>query len=282
MRAVRKHQIPGQGPICRDRLLPLVYRRATLTLYRRSGKHAARRLRVGTEGILPVPSMADVWAVYLSETLPPATIMRWPPSRLFRLACGINRVCRMIYSCARLAFHIVRPAWRLQRRLRQALAEHSRVKAMDRLHFVSRPPVADLDVLIGGSVRLRGFTFEANVLRCFLQRVGPVPNRCQIFVHVYPEDAGLLPPDRAGHGFFCKDHDPALELSRWPRSRVYRDEVPFDDLPPGFHRVEIGVIDVSTLERMAVEGTDGSAVNLGWLRVNDSRPPSETRAHAGA
>lgn len=264
---------PPRSPF-RERLLPLLYRRASARYYRRSPRFARHCARVGPEGTLPVPPLADALAVYLSQRLPPWFISRYGVAGVFRSAKSLAGLIGATSLIARPFFALAKLAWRGFRWLIHPPTAGPR--------FVRRAPVGNAAVTLGGRVLFRGFTYADNRLCCYFERTGPVHNASRIVVHLYPERPGVLSPEHVPLGRFCKDHDPAQPLPTWPCGRVYRDQISLADLPPGDYRVEAGVIDVVLRECLTSEENGRPTVDLGWVRVVGTRPEAPDPALAGA
>ncbi|MBU0640346.1 MAG: hypothetical protein KKB50_15895 [Planctomycetes bacterium] len=250
----------------RERLLPLLYRVISLAYYRRSERYARYREEVGSPPPLPAEPLTDLLAVYLSQRLPARWVGRLGLDGLLRCAKTLRGVLCAAGFFGLLGFWFVRGVFRTVRRL-GALGRGAGARAAPEC-FLKRAPVGNLNISIGQSILLRGFEYADNRLVCYFERTQPIARSCQIFVHAYPADAAALPADRIPHGQFCKDHDPVVEIQAWPRKRVYRDETWLGDLPSGDYRLEIGLVDIATLERLPMVESERSAAELGWVRVS--------------
>jgi hypothetical protein len=254
-----------------ESLWALVCRRLSFATYRRTARYHRQLVIAPQRGmadhVLPVPLLADTIAVYLSSHLP-----MWLVARLGH--GGLCRAARWIESSgkalARLIKLILSPLLACLRWVRSVRAERSAVahrRAQEQRFIATEPDGQRLHVLLDGRVRVESAAFTPSALYLCLRTIRPVTEPIQIFAHVYPEDSNLLPESRRAHGFFCKDHNPLIEPQRWPTRQWYRDETWLGDLPPGYYRIEIGIIDRQTLRKFAVSGSARSSIDLGWVRL---------------
>lgn len=256
-----------EAPLLREPLAPLVWRRASLAYYRRSARYSKHVQIVGPGNSTAVPRFAEVLAVQLCERLPASITARLGPERALRIA---ERVCAAGALVKRVVWFLLWPVRVLRRSLRrrrEASAKRRRERLLRAAHFAAKPPVSNVGLTLDGRVALEGFTVEENRARLFFRRRGEVEGPCQVFMHLYPEREEVLPPERRGQGYFCKDHYPAVEVRKWTTKGVFKDEVALADLPPGFYRVEVGLIEVKSLRKFPVDGTGRLSVDLGWLRI---------------
>lgn len=251
----------------RERLAPLLWRRFSLWMYRRSERFGRHRGRTSPEDVLPVPDLVDTLTVYFLDRLPARTVARIGVPGCRRRARALASVLTFGRALARPAWRLARGAYRLVRRRGDRAAPSS---------FPRRAPVENLHVTLADRVELCGFAFDGANIRTYWRRVASAPHPVQIFVHLYPSG----PPDAQSGGAplrICKDHDPHLPLTEWPRGRVYEDAVNLCDVPPGDYRVDIGMIDLVRLERFEDRLTGQTAVDLGWIRL---RPPEAAAPQA--
>ena len=105
----KERHIGCEGLVTAERFLPLLFRRTTGALYRRSSRYHAYLERVEPKAALPVPAIVESLTVYLSQVLPAALVRRLGTRGLFRLARVLDRALRVIPCCVRLVYHAVRP-----------------------------------------------------------------------------------------------------------------------------------------------------------------------------
>jgi hypothetical protein len=262
-----------------ESLWALVCRRLSFATYRRTARYHRQLVIAPQRGmadhVLPVPLLADTIAVYLSSHLPMWLVARLGHGGLCRAARWIESSGKAV---ARIAKLILSPVLACLRWLRSVRAQRAAV-ALRRAHeqrFIATEPSGQrLHALLDGRIRVESAAFTPTALYLCLRTIRPVSEPIQLFAHVYPEDSSLLPESRRSHGFFCKDHNPQIEPQRWPTRQWYRDETWLGDLPPGYYRVEIGIIDRQTLRKFAVSGSARTSIDLGWVRLGS--PAESTR-----
>lgn len=256
-----------------ESLWSLMCRRLSFATYRRTARYHRQLVVAPQRGmadhILPVPLLADTIAVYLSSHLPTWLIARLGHGGLCRAAGVIETVCK---TGARAAKLILSPAFSLIRWLRHrraAKAAHAARLAGERRFISSQATGRRLHVLLDGRIAIEAAQFSPTALYLSMRAVRDVTEPIQIFAHVYPEDVSTLPADRQEHRYYCKDHNPLIDPSRWPRREWYRDETWLGDLPPGYYRVEVGVINRQTFRKFGVGGTTSTSIDLGWVRIGE-------------
>lgn len=258
MNAPRPTQTDGPPCARRERLPALLYRHTVLSLVGRDGNEAHRAA---------IPATSEALAVYLSRRLPARMVNRLNLPGL--LAAG-----RFMGGAVALAVGIIRPILRAVAGVWDAHRRRADVRAA-RKHIVQhapgvlsrRPPMEDLSIGFDGRVRLLHVHFDGATVQSWFRRTGRVDHDCQIFVHLHPQDSRVLPPSRAEHGCFCKDHFFALPIRCWRKSEVFRDDTSVGDLPAGHYRLVVGVIEVHSLERFAVDGSGAMSADLGWITI---------------
>lgn len=254
-------------PCFREQLLPLVYRRASFMYYRGSSRYARHREIVGHDDVVPVPLVVDAFAMYLCRRLPAFMVARLGPLGLRRAA---EFAAAWLHLASLVAKSLLRPVRFVLQHLRGARAWLHRdrhARALVKRHFVSRSPRFDVGAIFESSVALDGHEFSGRTLTLYWRRVRRYREVCQIYVHLFPEDPACLPPDRAVHGHFFKDHFPALDIADWPRNRVYRDVIDMADLPEGHYRIVVGLVRVRDVGRVNVDATGGDSIDLGWITL---------------
>lgn len=256
---------PREGvPEYRERLLPLLFGRLSFAYYRKSLRYQRHRHIVGRGNTLPVPLLIDSLSIYLCRKLPARVVARLGPGGIRRTAEILERT---VHAAASIAKAVGAPA---ARAARWALGKRRRIRhrrAMLRAHFLDRSPVQAPGALFASCFLLEGHELRGANLRLYWRCVRSYPEPCQIFVHLFPEDASILPEERRVHGYFCKDHAPAMDVSTWPRRRTYRDEVSLADLPPGYYRLVVGLVQVRGVRRLPVDATGETGAELGWIKV---------------
>lgn len=241
----------------RERLAPLLCRRLSLWMYRRSERFGRHRSRSDLDELLPVPDLVDSLTVYFLDRLPARTVARIGEP-------GCRRRARALVSVLTFAHALARPAWRLARGAYRLVRRRGDRAAPSMFH--RRAPIENVQVTLADRVELCGFAFDGASVRTYWRRIAATPHPVQIFVHLYPSG----PPESQSDGaplHLCKDHDPRCPLAEWPRGRVYEDVVELCDVPPGDYRVDIGMIDLVRLERFEDRLTGQTAVDLGWIRL---------------
>lgn len=254
----------------RERLAPLLWRRLSLWMYRRSERFGRHRSRAAPNDLLPVPALVDALTVYFLDRLPARTTARIGVE-------GCRRRARALVSVLTFGHALVRPAWLLARgaiRLARRRGERAAVP-----YFLRRAPIENVQVTLADRVQLCGFAFDGASIRTYWRRVTPVPHAVQIFVHLYPPGPQEM-PFRGAPQRVCKDHFPRCPLAEWPRGRVYEDVVELCDVPAGDYRVDIGMIDVVRLERFEDRLTGRTAVDLGWIRLRAPEAAASEPAQA--
>ncbi|MDX2146760.1 MAG: hypothetical protein SFZ23_04490 [Planctomycetota bacterium] len=270
--APTRHHAAREAPPAHDGLWVLVMRRLSFSLYRSSRRYERYRRTVGDANVLPVGVLSDAIAVLLARRLPASLVARLGPEGLLRVSRRIHRGLAVLGGfAAGLARIALAPArWFFRGRRQRARARDMATKHAQLFH--ERSPIENAPALFGSAVRLHGYDSAAgDALTMYWSRVGPMPDPCQIFISLFPEHENLLPPERRVHGYFFKDHWPALPLPDWPRGKVYRDQTSLTDLPPGYYRVLVGWVSTRTLQRLGIDGGNTNAVELGWLRVGPSQ-----------
>jgi hypothetical protein len=264
---------PSPHPPPQERLLPLLYRYASESYYRRSPRFARHRVRVGAPATLPVPPLTDRLAVHFSQRMPTWFVARYGSVGLFRAAKLLAGALGGLGLAVKPAVFIAKLAWRGLKR-----TPHSPVADP---HYVRRAPVGNTAVVLGDSVRFRGFTYGDDRLYCYFARIKSAGNPCRILVRIFPEFPDrLLSPGKSA-SYFSRDHDPVHPLPAWPRGYAYCTGVSFADLPPGDYRVEIGLLDLVSNEPLLSSETGRSMIDLGWVRVAGSPPKTPTPVPAG-
>lgn len=257
-----------------ESLWSLCCRRLSFAMYRKTARYH-RQLVVApqrgmAEHILPVPLLADTIAVYLSSHLPVWMVARLGHSGLVRVARGPERVFK---AAGRIAKYVLSPVLSLGRWVRsRRAARHAEAhrKAAEARFLIDAPDGQPLNMLLDGRVMVGAVRSSPSAMYLSLRKVRPVRESIQIFAHAYPEDPAVLPEARRELGFFCKDHNPLVEASRWPKHKWYRDETWLGDLPSGYYRIEVGIIERGTLRKFPLNGTTRTSIDLGWVRVGNS------------
>lgn len=248
------------GPLVwrRERLVPLIWRRLSLLQYRASERFGRHRRIVGAERALPVADFVDALTAYFVDRLPARTVARIGVD-------GCRRRARVVAALLRGLHAALKPAWWFGRFVYRLLRGHCwRMPAGATFH--RRTPAGNIQVTLGGRVRLWGFACDGRRLVTYWQRMGTIPHPVQIFVHLYPPGTSPTAEDAASRRLY-KDHDPAVAIAGWPRGRVFEDVVELRDVAPGDYRIDIGIIDLVRRERFEVIDTGETAVSLGWIRV---------------
>jgi hypothetical protein len=219
------------------------------------------------EHILPGPLLADTIAVYLSSHLPLWLVARLGHGGLLRAARAVERTFK---TFARVAKFVLAPLltllrWaRVKRASRHAEAHR---RSVEYRFLIDAPDGQPLNMLLDGRVMVGAVRSSPSAVYLSLRALRPVHEALQIFAHAYPEVPAILPDDRREPGFFCKDHNPCVEPSRWPRNKWYRDEIWLADLPTGYYRIEVGIIDCATFRKFPLSGTTRTSIDLGWVRI---------------
>jgi len=248
----------------------MLARRLSFVRYRVSPRFARHRTIVGADGVQPIPRFGDLLSVYLASRLPTHVVARLNLS-------GLQRVSRFTESTTKLVGRLfsllLRPAWwflHTRRTLGPALHARRLRTQLEAAHTVPVPEQSNVGIILDGRVLIEGFEVKPTAARLWLRAVKPVAETCQVFVHLFPEHQTALPEDRRIHGYLCKDHYPTIEIKQWKPHRSFRDEIALEDVPPGFYRIEIGLIDVKTFREFPVDGSDRTSIDLGWIRVGDA------------
>jgi hypothetical protein len=260
---------PTEGvPRFREHFIPLVYRRVSFMYYRASTRFTRHREIVGRANVMPVPLVVDALAMYLCRRLPAFMVARLGPRGLRRVAEFAATTLHVIGIIAKKLLWPVRFALRHLRRLRAWLHRKRHTRALIKRHFVPRSPSFNAGALFESAVALDGHEVSGRTLTLFWRRVRWYPEVCQIFVHLFPENTACLPTDREIHGYFFKDHFPAMDIAHWPRGRAYRDAIDLTDLPEGHYRIVVGLVRVRDVGRVNVDATGADSVDLGWITLN--------------
>lgn len=256
-----------------ESLLSILARRLSFSRYRASPRYARIRAIPGNEPTPAVPLLVDTLTVFFAENLPTSAVARLGPggiARLARIADSLvkraGRILRVLLLPLRWGIH----KWRTIRAVRAARQHRKHVES---LFMTATPGSRNLGVMLDGRVMLEGFSAENTRARLWLRCVKPVNEHCQVFVHLYPENRDLLPPERRIHGYLCKDHYPVIEVKNWRSDRYFRDEVGLRDVAPGYYRIEAGLIDVATFRRFPVDGTSKTSIDLGWIQIGAGVTP---------
>ncbi len=256
-----------------DSLFSVLARRLSFSRYRASPRYARVRALPGNEPAPAMPLLVDTLTMYLAETLPTYAVARLGPGGIARLARSTESLLKRAGRILRVLLQPLRWAIRQLRTIRAVRAARQHRKHVESLFMSTAPGSRNLGVMLDGRVMLEGFSAENTRARLWLRCVKPVKEHCQVFVHLYPENRDLLPPERRIHGYLCKDHYPAIEVKNWRSDRYFRDEVALRDVPPGYYRIEAGLIDVATFRRFPVDGTSKTSIDLGWVRVGSEAAP---------
>ncbi len=251
----------------RESLLSILARRVSFSRYRASPRYARIRAIPGNEPTPAVPLLVDTITVYLAENLPMFVVARLGPAGVARLARSTESALKRAGRIIRALLQPLRWCLRKWRTIRAVRAARQHRKHVESLFMSATPGSRNLGVMLDGRVMLEGFSAETTRAHLWLRCVKPVSERCQVFVHLYPENRELLPPDRRIHGYLCKDHYPVIEVKNWRSDRYFRDEVVLRDVAPGYYRIEAGLIDVATFRRFPVDGTSKTSIDLGWVRI---------------
>lgn len=257
----------------RDSLLSVLARRLSFARYRASPRYARIRAIPGNEPTPAVPLLVDTLAVFLAENLPTFAVARLGPTGIARLASYAESLLKRVGRVLRVVFQPLRWCIHKLKLMRAVRAARQHRRHVESLYMSAQPGSRNLGVMLDGRVVLEGFSTESTRARLWLRCVRPVKEHCQVFVHLYPENRELLPPERRIHGYLCKDHYPVIEVKNWRSDRYFRDEVGLRDVPPGFYRIEAGLIDVATFRRFPVDGTSKTSIDLGWVRIGNEATP---------
>lgn len=256
-----------------ESLWALACRRLSFATYRRTARYHRQLVVAPQRGmadhILPVPLLADTIAVYLSSHLPMWLVARLGHGGLCRMARIIESTGKAFVRAAKFALRPITHVFRWVRTARANRAAAAIRFAQEQRFIADSPAGQRLHLLLDGRVRIESAAFTPTALYLCMRAYRPVQEAIQIFAHAYPEDASVLPESRRSHGYFCKDHNPLVEPSRWPSRKWYRDETWLGDLPAGYYRVEIGIIDRATFRKFGVSGSTRNSVDLGWIRVGN-------------
>lgn len=264
---------PTEGvPRFREHFIPLVYRRISFMYYRASTRFTRHREIVGRSNVMPVPLVVDALAMYLCRRLPAFMVARLGPRGLRRVAEIAAAALHIFGIIAKKLLWPVRLALRAARTTKAWLHRRRHTRSIIKRSFVPRSPSFSAGALFESAVALDGHEVSGRTLSLYWRRIRWYPEVCQIFVHLFPENPACLPADRAIHGYFYKDHFPALDISRWPRGRAYRDAIDLTDLPEGHYRLVVGLVRVRDVGRVNVDATGEDSIDLGWITLNTPPP----------
>lgn len=254
-----------------ESLWSLCCRRLSFAMYRGTTRYH-RQLIVApqrglAEHVLPVPLLSNTIAVYLSSHLPVWMVARLGHGGLIRAGQLMESVAKASGSAARLVLTPLFAAFRWVRS-RTSAASGAAAHAEHQTRFlIDAPDGQPLNMLLDARVMVSAVRFSPSAVYLSLRSRKQITAPIQIFAHAYPEDAATLPADRRSQGFFCKDHNPYVDPSRWPRNKWYRDEIWLADLPAGYYRIEVGIIERGTFRKYPVSGTTRTSIDLGWVRI---------------
>ncbi len=251
----------------RDSLLSILARRLSFSKYRASPRYARVRAIPGNQHAPAVPLLVDTLTMYLADSLPTFAVARLGPEGIARIARGTESFVKRVGWIVRTGVTPLRWGVRKLRTGRAERAAHQHRKHVESLFMSATPGSRNLGVMFDGRVRLEGFKAESTRAQLWLRCVKPVHEQCQVFVHLYPENRDLLPPERRIHGYLCKDHYPVIEVKHWRDDRYFRDEIVLRDVSPGYYRIEAGLIDVATFRRFPLDGSSKTSIDLGWVRI---------------
>jgi hypothetical protein len=111
---------PLPPPLYREHLWPLVWREASAAVYRRTERYRRHCELMGRQGVLPVPAFERRLAVYLSQRLPAALVVRLGPRGLLRAGQVLGRLLRAGAAVFVALFYVARWVRRAGRKLRSA------------------------------------------------------------------------------------------------------------------------------------------------------------------
>lgn len=256
-----------------ESLWSLCCRRLSFAMYRKTARYH-RQLEVApqrgmADHILPVPLLADTIAVYLSSHLPIWMVARLGHHGLIRVARGVERLFKTIAHFARFILTPLFSLLRWARSMRAARHAEAHRRSVEERFLIDTPDGQALNMLLDGRVMVGAVRATPSAIYLSLRAQRPVREAIQIFAHAYPEDPAILSEDRREFGFFCKDHNPFVEPTRWPRHTWYRDEIWLADLPSGYYRLEVGIIDCVTFRKFPLSGTTRTSIDLGWVRIGN-------------
>jgi len=223
-------------------------------------------IRGMADHILPVPLLADTIAVYLSSHLPMWMVARLGQTGLMRAARAVERALKLLGVCAKTIASPVLWLWRRLRTIKAGSHAQPDRAIVEARFLIDAPDGQNVNMLLDGRIMVGAVRFSPTAAYLSMRAMRSVRESVQIFAHAYPEDTSVLPENRCKQGFFCKDHDPFVEASRWGR-KWYRDEIWLGDLPPGYYRIEVGIIEHGSFRKFPLSGTTRTSIDLGWTHV---------------
>ena len=257
----------------RDSLLAILASRVSFSRYRSSPRYARVRVISGNVQNSAVPLLVDTLVVFLADTLPAFAVARLGPGGIARLARITESLVKWAGRVLQFLYLPLRWSIRRWRTIRSVRAARQHRKHVESIFMSPAPGSRNLGVMLDSRVMLEGFSAESTCAQLWLRCVKPVKENCQVFVHLYPEHRDLLPLERRIHGYLCKDHYPVIEVKHWRSDRYFRDEIVLSDIPPGYYRIEAGLIDVATFRKFPVDGSTKTSIDLGWVRIGSGVSP---------
>ena len=114
--------------------------------------------------------------------------------------------------------------------------------------------VEPLDIRFGKDIRLTGFSLSGERLELLWQDIHPVDRDYTVFVHVLDSENKIVAQN---------DHQPqdgTYPTSIWDAGEQIQDVVNLTLPRAGKYKIEIGLYDVETMQRLNVIGVDGQVL----------------------
>lgn len=233
----------------KDNFLNLFYRRYTHFIYNKRYGNAQR-----------FPGWNTTLVFFLYEKLPLIYFEKNGHEGIIRVGFIINKFLRSFYLLLKPVARVVKSVIKFIGNCLKALKAFVKLFVKNK-EKVRKIPVTSKTVNFENLVLYQGMDYANEHLYLYFERIKKLKGDYLFFIHFYAENANN------NQEIFYKDSWPVQPIRLWEKGSTITQSIYVGDIPRGYYKVNIGIYNSQTFERLKIEGTSDNSVNLGWREV---------------
>ncbi|MEC0213254.1 hypothetical protein ABEX47_01210 [Paenibacillus ehimensis] len=235
-----------------EKIFPLIYRHLTRNIYKKK------------KNDVTAPSLVEVITFVVFEKAPLSYFEKFGHEGIIKIAFSLQKIVLLIYSILKFFFRLAKIIFKMLKTTKRLLVGN---RAFPSVIFKEKLPFSSNTVIMGDVVVFHSFAVEGKKVFLYFSRFKEIKSDLLFFVHAYPEDVNQLPKDRYEQGYFSLDNWPEIPIREWPLKKTYTNTIDFSSFTSGYYKIKVGIYNPVTFERLSIQNTTDSSIDLGWILI---------------